>query len=98
MILFVAALRKLPLVVATTSSAQAPRGGVPSVEMGTRTGKPLLAPGNEAEWAKINEEKDWYERELVERLSVGERLEFGQRLSQFRAQLVAEFRARHGLD
>lgn len=59
---------------------------------------PRLALGTEAEWTQFNEEKARPERELIERLSVEERLEFGQRLSQFRAKLLAEFRARHDLD
>jgi hypothetical protein len=39
----------------------------------------LLAPGNEAEWAKINEEEERQEAEFA-RLSISERLEFGQKL------------------
>lgn len=42
--------------------------------------KPLLAPGNEAEWARINEEEDRHEAEVAASLSIPERLEFGQRL------------------
>ena len=42
--------------------------------------KPLLAPGNEAEWAKINEEKEQQEAELARTLSIPERLEVGQKL------------------
>jgi hypothetical protein len=64
----------------------------------TRANKPLLAPGNEAKWAEINREKEGDERELVARMSVGERLELGQRLSQQRTKLFNEYRARHGLD
>lgn len=47
--------------------------------MATRP-KPLLAPGNEAEWARINEEEERQEAEFAASLSVPERLEFGQRL------------------
>lgn len=47
--------------------------------MASRT-KPLLAPGNEAEWARINAEEDRQEAEFALTLSVPERLEFGQRL------------------
>jgi hypothetical protein len=66
--------------------------------MATRATKPLLAPGNEAEWAEFNREKESDERDLIARMSVSERLEFGQRLSQQRAKLFNEYRARHGLD
>jgi hypothetical protein len=42
--------------------------------------RPLLAPGNEAEWARINEEEERQEAEFAATLSIPERLEFGQRL------------------
>ena len=42
--------------------------------------KPLLAPGNEAEWARINAEEERQEAEFAASLSIPERLEFGQRL------------------
>lgn len=42
--------------------------------------RPLLAPGNEAEWARINEEDEREEAEFAATLSIPERLEFGQRL------------------
>lgn len=48
--------------------------------MATRTNKPLLAPGNEAEWARINSEEARQEAEFAATLSIPERLEFGQRL------------------
>lgn len=41
---------------------------------------PLLAPGNEAEWARINEEEERDAAEFALTLSVPERLEFGQKL------------------
>jgi hypothetical protein len=41
---------------------------------------PLLAPGNEAEWAKINEEEERQEAEFALKLSIPERLESGQNL------------------
>jgi hypothetical protein len=56
------------------------RTDVPSVPMATRTDKPLLAPGNEAEWAKINAEEERQEAEFATSLTTSERLEFGQRL------------------
>lgn len=48
--------------------------------MTTRRDKPLLAPGNEAEWARINEEEARQEAELAASLSIPERLELGQQL------------------
>jgi hypothetical protein len=42
--------------------------------------KPLLAPGNEAEWAKINQEEEREEAQFAASLSIPERLEFGQKL------------------
>jgi hypothetical protein len=47
--------------------------------MNART-RPLLAPGNEAEWARINREEDRQAAEFAASLSIPERLEFGQRL------------------
>lgn len=47
--------------------------------MATRA-KPLLAAGNEAEWAVINAEEQRQEAEFAASLSVPDRLEFGQRL------------------
>ncbi|MFL5873281.1 MAG: hypothetical protein ACJ75T_07400 [Solirubrobacterales bacterium] len=44
--------------------------------------KPLLAPGNEDEWARINEEKAREEAEFAASLSMNERVSFGQKLSQ----------------
>lgn len=44
--------------------------------------KPLLAPGNEAEWAKINEEEARQEAEFAASLSMSERVAYGQRLAQ----------------
>jgi hypothetical protein len=42
--------------------------------------KTLLAPGHEAEWAKINEEEERREAEFAASLSIPQRLEFGQKL------------------
>jgi hypothetical protein len=44
--------------------------------------KPLLAPGNEAEWARINAEEDRQEAEFARALSLAERVAYGQKLSQ----------------
>jgi hypothetical protein len=42
--------------------------------------RPLLASGNEAEWATINREEERQEVEFAQSLSIPERLEFGQKL------------------
>lgn len=42
--------------------------------------RPLLAPGNEEEWARINREEAEQEAEFARSLSLPDRLEFGQRL------------------
>jgi hypothetical protein len=47
--------------------------------MATRA-RPLLGPGNEAEWAEINREEELQEAEFATSLSIPERLEFGQKL------------------
>jgi hypothetical protein len=41
---------------------------------------PLLAPGNEAQWARINREEEQQEAEFASALSIPERLELGQQL------------------
>jgi hypothetical protein len=51
--------------------------------------KPLLAPGNEAEWARINEAEDREEAEFAAKLSISERLEFGQKLAQQGVAILA---------
>jgi hypothetical protein len=48
----------------------------------TRPDSPLLVPGNEAEWAKINEEEARQEAEFAASLSMDERVTLGQQLSQ----------------
>jgi hypothetical protein len=60
--------------------------------MASRT-KPLLAVGNEVEWARINEEEARQEAESAASLSLPERLEFGQRLCDQAFELVNAMRA-----
>lgn len=56
--------------------------------------KPLLAPGNEAEWARINLEEDEYRRSSIRALTPSQRIARGQKLSQQAvALLVASIRA-----
>jgi hypothetical protein len=58
--------------------------------------KPLLAPGNEAEWARINEEEARQEAELDAALSPAERVAYAQKLSQQGVSLLASsIRAGH---
>jgi hypothetical protein len=51
--------------------------------------KPLLAPGNEAEWAKINREETEQARASNLALTPAQRLEQGQKLSQQAVSLLA---------
>ena len=60
---------------------------VPSTSMATRTNKPLLAPGNEAEWAKINREKRAAMAPPPD-TPIGELLRRGQHLSAQAAKLL----------
>jgi hypothetical protein len=63
--------------------------------MATRRG-PLLAVGNEAEWAEINREEAEQMRALNMALTPVQRLEQGQRLSQQAVSLlVASVRSGH---
>lgn len=56
----------------------------------------LLEPGHETEWAKINEEEAREEVEFARSLSMGERVAFGQKLSQQAVSvLVASVKAGH---
>lgn len=58
--------------------------------------RPLLAPGNEAEWAKINREEEREEAEFARSLSLAERVAYGQKLSQQAVSLlVASVKAGH---
>jgi hypothetical protein len=60
---------------------------VPSTPMATRTNKPLLAPGNEAEWAEINREKRAGMAPAPD-TPIGELLRRGQHLSAQAAKLL----------
>ncbi len=58
--------------------------------------RPLMAPGNEAEWARINEEEDRQEAEFAAALSMADRVAYGQKLSQQGVSLlVASVKAGH---
>jgi hypothetical protein len=57
--------------------------------MATRTNKPLLAPGNEAEWAELNREKREYHQSNARALTPSERVARGQTLSQQAVQILA---------
>lgn len=63
--------------------------GMPS----TRT---LLAPGNEAEWAKINSEHDRQRRAAAQRETVAQRIERGLVLSQLAHDIRAGVRGSDG--
>ncbi|HEV7614931.1 MAG TPA: hypothetical protein VGO36_01725 [Solirubrobacterales bacterium] len=51
--------------------------------------QPLLAPGNESEWAQINREEAEQLRASNLALTPAQRLELGQRLSQRAVSLLA---------
>jgi hypothetical protein len=58
--------------------------------------RPLLAPGNEAEWAELNREKQEYHHRTARALTPSERIARGQKLSQQAvALLAATIRAGH---
>jgi hypothetical protein len=64
--------------------------------MTAHTDRPLFAPGNEAEWARINEEEASQEAEFAASLSMNERVTLGQKLSQQAVSLlVASVEAGH---
>jgi hypothetical protein len=86
-------LRVVPTLRVMGTMLDRRRTDVPSTQMATRTHKPLLAPGNEAEWAKINSEEERQEAEFAATLTVPERLEFGQRLCDQAFSLLAAVRA-----
>lgn len=49
----------------------------------------LLAPGNEAEWARINGEEAEHRRRTDLAMSMSQRLDLGQRLSTQAVELLA---------
>lgn len=58
--------------------------------------KPLLATGNEDEWAWINAEEERQEAEFAAALSLAQRVAYGQKLSQQGVSLlVASVKAGH---
>lgn len=61
--------------------------------MADELSKPLFASGSGAEWARINQEETQQDVEFVTRLSIGERLELGQRLSDQAFELMNAFRS-----
>jgi len=66
------------------------------MQMAPRTDRPLLAPGNEAEWAAINEEEARQEAAFATSLTMEERVTFGQKLSQQAVSLlVASVKSGH---
>lgn len=52
------------------------------MSMAERRSRPLLATGNEAEWAEINREKAEYHHATARALTPSQRIEQGQKLSQ----------------
>jgi hypothetical protein len=66
------------------------------MSMADKRSRPLMAPGNEAEWAEINRVEAEQLRTSNMALSPVERLELGQRLSQQAVSLLsASVRAGH---
>jgi hypothetical protein len=57
--------------------------------MAMSTDRPLLAPGNEAEWARINREEDGHRRDVAGALTPSQRIARGQKLSQQAVRLLA---------
>ena len=55
----------------------------------TTRAQPLLAPGNEAEWAEINREKREYHHKTMQALTPSQRIAEGQKLSQQAVSLLA---------
>jgi hypothetical protein len=63
------------------------------MSMADERSRPLIAPGNEAEWAEINRTEAEQDAEFAARLSISERLELGQRLSDEAFDLMNAFRS-----
>jgi hypothetical protein len=63
------------------------------MSMADERSKPLFAPGNEARWAEINRVEEEQDAAFAVRLSLSERLELGQRLSNQAFDLLNAFRA-----
>jgi len=58
--------------------------------------RPLLEPGHDADWERINREQDEQRRERARALTPAQRIEIGQRLSeQAVAMLAASIEAGH---
>jgi len=57
--------------------------------MSAPTRKTLLEPGHEAEWAEINREEDEQRRRETRSLTMAERIEHGEKLSQQAVSLLA---------
>jgi hypothetical protein len=63
------------------------------MSMADKRSRPLMAPGNQAAWAEINREEAQQDAEFVARLSISDRLELGQRLSDQAFDLMNAFRS-----
>lgn len=59
------------------------------MRMADQRSRPLLATGNEAEWAEINREKAEHHRAVARALSPAQRVEQGQKLSQQAVELLS---------
>jgi len=64
--------------------------------MAEKRTKPLLAAGNEVEWAEINRVEAGQDAAFARRLSLDERLELGQRLCDEAFEVVNAFRSIRG--
>lgn len=62
------------------------------MRMAEKRSKPLLAAGNEAEWAEINRVEAEQDAAFARSLSISERLELGQRLCDEAFEVVNAFR------
>lgn len=66
------------------------------MSMAAKRSKPLLAAGNEAEWAEINRVEAQQDAAFARRLSLNERLELGQRLCDEAFEVLNAFRPIRG--